>query len=97
MKIFNYFKKKTENHSTKWRTYNMCDHTSFGNLIAWQDYDKKMIYGFKRDILQGDYIHSKMESGKVAVFRIRRIEYMQSPTDQFFAKVDFLSYLQGEI
>lgn len=92
MKIFNFLKKKIDNHSTMWRTYNMCDHSSFSDLITWQDYDKKLIYGFKRDIVQGDYILSKMESGKVARFRITRIEYMKSPSDQFFAKVDFLNY-----
>ena len=92
MNILRYFRKKKDSHSTMWKTYNINDHTSFGNLISWQDYDKRLIYGFKHGIVQGDYILSPMESGKLAKFRITRIEYMRSPTDQFFAKVEFLNY-----
>lgn len=58
----------------------------WGHNVSWFKYPSK-IHGHYNELKKGDFITSKLRSGKTMLFRIKGIDYMSDPHDQFFADV----------
>jgi len=70
------------------------EHTGWGNAISWHDYDKRRLYGFLSRLPQnGDEIHFKMKSGKIARFAVQNVEYCDDPRDMWFADAVDIGYV----
>ena len=39
-----------------------------------------------------DYLECEMDSGRMAIFRFTKVDYMSDPPDQFFAWVEDVGY-----
>ena len=77
------------------KEYRMWEHNQWGNSISWFDFDNYRITGFSKQpdkIGVGDYILSEMQSGKIARFIVKSIEYKDDPTDMFFGGLEFMEY-----
>lgn len=77
-------------------TYNMQEHTGWGNTIAFYNWETRRIFGWKRGLKVGDKLISKMQSGKTAEFEIIEIEYKRDPSDMFFGYVSDIGYINEE-
>lgn len=78
------------------KRYDMDNHSSWGSSINWYCYKSRRIHGHITPMIRaGDEVVSKMASGKHAVFRVVEVERMTNPTDQFFAKVEDVGYLEA--
>lgn len=81
--------------------WNMWEHKGYADRIAWLQFDdqKQKLEGhigeFGKKVKEGDELRCKMQSGKIAKFEIRNLEYQSDPRDQFFADAIFLGYLEG--
>lgn len=76
---------------------NMWEHTTWGNKIQWLDWNARKLAGWltPRPTI-GTEVRSKMQSGKIARFKIVEITRMRDPEDMFFATCKDLGYLQGD-
>lgn len=77
------------------KEYRMWEHNQWGNSISWLDCDNYKITGFSKQpdkIEVGDYILSEMQSGKIARFVVKSIDYKNDPIDMFFGSVEFVEY-----
>lgn len=63
-----------------------------GVNVFFFDWDKRRISGWSFDVKEGDIIKSKMESGKVGLFKVTRINRMGNPRDQYFGDVEDIGY-----
>ena len=61
--------------------------------LRWFDYDRKRLSGFGFNLEEGDEVHSRMQSGKTARFRVTKLDRMLDPSDQFFATVEPIGYV----
>ena len=93
-KIFKYGTKKEV------KIWNMWEYNTWGYAINWFNYDAKRITGHLPDDLMGfktikvgDELRAKMQSGKVARFKITKVKRCQDPPDMFFATVNYIGYL----
>jgi len=77
-------------------TYNMNDYNQYGDTIKWFNFELGKIHGWKEGLKINDKILSNMQSGNVAKFKIISINYMSNPSDQFFANVEFIDYLNNK-
>lgn len=70
----------------------------WGDSIKFFDWDKRQIVGWKSPIRpqKGDFVKARMASGKIAYFKIIKVELQSNPNDMFFADVRDLGY-EGEI
>lgn len=69
-------------------------HTGWGDLIAWNDFEKRRLYGFlQRKPEVGDEVRFKMSSGKVARFAILNVEHAGDPPDMWFADAMDIGYV----
>jgi hypothetical protein len=100
------WRSKPEPWNPRW-VWNMWEHQSWGKSIQWADFDKRRIYGHydmvcfttaspKRPgrLRAGDELRARMESGKVARFKIVELEYKNDPPDRFFGTVEDIGYLE---
>jgi hypothetical protein len=62
---------------------------SWGNSIRWLNFDSRRITGHisPYSIKVGDLVRDKFESGNIYEFKVISIEWMNNPSDQFFATV----------
>jgi len=75
---------------------NMWEHTSWGDNIYFFNWEKRHLVGWMTPIPNiGDEIRCKMKSGKVARFKIIKVEPQKDPKDMFFATVEDIGYLGG--
>lgn len=75
------------------KTWNMWDHSGWGDSLHWSDWDRRRLYGFLKEPPKiGDILRSKMESGKIARFVFTNVEILKDPSDMFFANVSDLEY-----
>lgn len=77
------------------KVWNMWEHTGWGNRIAWMDFSKQSVEGHIHGIQEDDELRSKMQSGKIARFKIINLDYQHDPADQFFADASFVGYVEG--
>ncbi len=64
----------------------------WGDRIEWCEVDRR-IAGWKRRIpCEGDWLISKMISGKTGVYLIKNITRTKDPRDMFFAETEFIGY-----
>lgn len=65
----------------------------WGDRIAFQDYKKGTVVGYKPRIPRvGDLLHAELQSGRTGVFRFTEIE-LTSVHDMFFGHVEVVGYL----
>lgn len=89
MKILRIFKKKSV------QTILMWEHQGWGNSIGWMNWSKRKVFGHMTPCpSKGDILQCKMESGKIASFRFKNVEVMRDPSDQFFATVEDMNYVE---
>ena len=75
------------------KVYNMWEHEVFGDAIGFLDYDKMQICGYFEGLKKNDEVRSKMESGKIARFKILEVHYPEGcAKGQFWGKVKPLGY-----
>ena len=75
--------------------YNMWEHIGWGNRISWSYWEHRKINGhLPYKLKPGDEIRSRMQSGKIARFRVTEVEYCGDPKDMFFATVEDVGYLE---
>lgn len=70
----------------------MRTHTIGKGTMFWFDYDKLKVSGWSNYINEGDIVRSKMQSGKIGLFKIKKIKRMIDPRDQYFAIVEPWKY-----
>ena len=76
------------------RIINMQDHNCWGNCVDWFNWDTREVVGHLPTIPDiGDELRSKMDSGKIARFRIESVRQQTDPNDMFFATVSDIGYL----
>lgn len=61
--------------------------------LFWFSYDHLKVAGFGYYLEEGDEVRSKMQSGKVARFRVAKLDRMLDPRNQFFAIVEPMGYV----
>ena len=93
----NFFKTKkvteVSNINEDQNIIDMWQHNSWGDLVDWVNWDKRILSGFLRNKPKnGDILRCKMNSGKIARFTIKNVEYKSDPRDMFFAEADDLGY-----
>ena len=72
---------------------NMWEHNGWGDCVHWSDFESRRISGHLQERLKtDDEIRSKMESGKIARFKVKSVEQMTDPPDQFFATLSYIGY-----
>ena len=62
--------------------------------LFWFDYDRMRMGGFGFYLEEGDEVHSRMQSGKIGRFKVVKLDRMLDPTDQFFATVEPIGYVE---
>lgn len=75
----------------------MWEHNVWGNEVKWSDYNQMRVVGWmshKPD--KGDFILSKMESGRVGRFKVVKVDLCIDPNDMFFATVKPIRYEQDK-
>ena len=75
---------------------NIWEHSGWGNSINWFDWDTRKIHGhlkYSNNLIVGDEIRSKMQSGNIGRFEVVEIKHMYNPSDQFFATLKDLGPL----
>lgn len=98
MKILNYLKQKFTkikySNFTPAKVWEMDKHTSWGNSIIWLDFEKRKLSGHTTPRPQnGDELRCEMNSGKIARFEIKKVEYFRDPSDMWFAEASDIGYL----
>ena len=100
-KIFRRELKKYPIPKEEVKIWNMWEYKAWGYAISWFNYDAKRITGHLPYDLLGfkmikvdDELRAKMQSGKIARFRIIEVERCQDPPDMFFADVKYIKYLE---
>jgi hypothetical protein len=77
--------------------YNAWEHEGWGNSIIWSygdGFEKRQITGWLwRKPTVGDEIRFKMESGKIARFRVQDVEHASGVHDMFFAHLMDIGYV----
>ncbi len=69
----------------------------WGSAINWFDLENRRVVGWlSRRPMVGDYLKSKLKSGKVGIFRFTKIKLEHDPPDMFFGTVEDLGY-EGEV
>lgn len=92
--MWSIFKKKPEMTGY---VYNAWEHQGWGDSIIWSigvDFEKRQITGWlwrKPNI--GDEIRFKMESGKIARFRVQNVEHAEGVHDMFFGDLMDIGYV----
>jgi len=75
---------------------NLWEHNGWGDSINWFNFATRKINGHLQERIKiGDEIRSKMGSGKIARFKVKEIKQMLDPSDQFFATLSDIGYLEG--
>ena len=76
------------------QVFKIWQHTTWGDNIFFSSVDDLEITGhIAEPIHKGDIIQSKMESGKIAAFKVVEIRFRTDPKDLFFGRVEFLNYV----
>ena len=76
------------------RIVKMWEHKGWGDAISWLNFDDRSITGHMMPKPQvGDLVHSMMSSGRIAEFRVTRIDHCQGVHDQFIGKVEDVGYV----
>lgn len=76
------------------RIIRMWEHKSWGNTIAWFDFDRRRLVGWLSTTpRKGDYVFGRLAPGDVYVWKITRLERQDSPGDMFFADAKDIGYL----
>jgi hypothetical protein len=81
--------------STEPRTWNAWEYQSWGHHISFLRWEDRRVYGHlhnRREFKPGDEVRFRMESGKVARFKVKDVEYSMDPKDMFFATVEDVGY-----
>lgn len=65
-----------------------------GPSIYWMNFDKRIICGHVGRPKIGDVITTKMQSGKIGVFEIIKVEWCTDPNNMYFADVKDVGYLE---
>lgn len=60
--------------------------------ITWFDYDKRRVVGHDGRPKAGDVFTSKMQSGKIGVFEITKVDWCHDPSNMYFADVKDVGY-----
>lgn len=63
--------------------------------IYWQDYDRRRIVGHIGRPRPGDVVTCKMQSKKIAVFEITKVEWCGDPSNMYFADVKDVGYWEN--
>lgn len=93
-RIKNYVKKQLE-YTREDFVHLAPDNCRWGNTIQFDSEDKTRINGHKTPMVEnGDVFGQRMQSGRLAIFRIRNVKPCGDPRDMFFAEVDFMHYLE---
>lgn len=71
---------------------NSKEHFIDGVNVFFYDWDNRRISGWSFSVKEGDIIKSKMQSGKIALFKVTKISRMGDPRDQFFGYVEDVGY-----
>lgn len=76
------------------RVIRMWEHVSWGNNVEWFDFRHGQLVGWLTTLpKKKDYVLEKMDSGRIAVFRVVSVEPQPDPKDMFFATLKDLGYL----
>lgn len=63
-----------------------------GPSIYWWSYDNRRVCGHIGKPVPGDVITAKMQSGKIAVFEIIKVDWCSDPSNMYFADVKDVGY-----
>lgn len=63
-----------------------------GPSIFWHDYDRRRICGHVGRPKPGDVVTTKMQSGKIGVFEITKVNWCGDPQNMYFADVKDVGY-----
>jgi hypothetical protein len=56
------------------------------------DWDKRRLSGWSHAVTNGDEVAVKMGSGKVAILKVKNLNRMSNPSDQYFADLIDVGY-----
>lgn len=59
---------------------------------TWFDFERRRVVGHFGKPQIGDIFTSKMISGKIGVFEVTKVDWMQDPRNMFFADVKDVGY-----
>lgn len=68
-------------------------HDIDGVNVFFFDFDSRRISGWSFHVNVGDEVRSQMQSGKIARFKVEKIDRMLDPKDQYFGTVSDIGYL----
>lgn len=95
MKFFTNFLKNKK--IPRGETYHMQDYQSWGNAINWTNWPELKINGhLTRRPTIGDILTCDFVSGAKHEFQFIQVEYVNDPTDMFFAEVKHLGEIESE-
>lgn len=77
-------------------TWQMDKHCTWGNMMAWMDWDSRRLYGHTTPRpVEGDELLVSMRSGKTARLRFSKVEYCRDPADMWFATMEDAGYVEA--
>jgi hypothetical protein len=75
----------------------MWEHHTWGNRLQIFSWENRKIVGWLGTKPEnGDKLHIKMQSGKIAEFEILNVKHCHDPPDMFFADIKDIRYIDNE-
>lgn len=59
------------------------------------DWDQRTLTGWSHSIKEGDEIEVPMQSGKMALLRVTKVNRMSDPKNQYFADLEDIGYVDN--